>query len=375
MDHIAIVKPPMIRIQAAGVLASHALPQGTPVSRMEDEISDECPLNLTRNLECSVLVLHPNSITTTKRIRRPRAQNKLHAKPSERRTQTRRQEQAPRTGGEGDAGTHLVLRPPPPAGARRCLIVYAPPTVGGERSALTGIRRIAQVMRFTCREIMTPFREKNQPPSGQENMKAHITKMLMMSGLTERFRCHKFAYAIINDAIVVGFATGGANRINATLLGQFLLSIDHDQIKLNALLKINIARRYIDFACDYGQQDRLTIARSELTVIGDTFVGIIISSDMLFCHMEPALALEPPSVSWNLAHDLPLPMVAQSKPAPKAHLKRPERIQHTRFAVPPPPPPVERLSQSTEDISAPRLPPPPVCTEQLSLDWQAQGVV
>ena len=125
----------------------------------------------------------------------------------------------------------------------------------------------------------------------------HITNMLNESNLTERFRCHKFAYAIINDVVVVGFATGGPGRVSATLLGMFLMSIDHDQIKLNALLQINVARRYIDLACDYAQQDRLTVARSELDVAGSTFADINISSDMFFSHMDPALVTEPSGVS------------------------------------------------------------------------------
>ena len=125
----------------------------------------------------------------------------------------------------------------------------------------------------------------------------HITNMLNKSNLTERFRCHKFAYAIINDAIVVGLATGGPGRINATLLGMFLISIDQNQVEINALLKIKAARRYIDLACDFAQQEKLTVVRSELKMSGDTFNGIRISSDVLFCHPDPAPAQEPAGVS------------------------------------------------------------------------------
>ena len=114
------------------------------------------------------------------------------------------------------------------AGTRRCIIVYVPPPISGAPNVLSGIRQVARTMHLSCRDIMSPFRQRFEAPLGQEHMRTYIYNMLNESRLTKRFGCDKFSYALIQDVVVVGFANGSLGRVNATLLGMFLTSLERE---------------------------------------------------------------------------------------------------------------------------------------------------
>ena len=86
---------------------------------------------------------------------------------------------------------------------------------------------------------------------------------------------------MVHDAVAVGLATGGGNRIAATLLGRILLTVDHNKEALDSFMKVSVARRFVDLIFDYVQQDRLTLPRTELCMHNISFKGITVISDIL----------------------------------------------------------------------------------------------